>query len=52
MTDKSETYQYFRKYQSNLPYWRTKHQNIEETSFVNQWGKFLEYSNINSDGVI
>ena len=52
MTENIETNQLFRKYESNLPYWRIKHQNIEDTSFVNQWAKFLEYSSINSDGVI
>ena len=52
MTENIETNQLFRKYESNLPYWRIKQQNIEDTSFVNQWAKFLEYSSINSDGVI
>ena len=52
MSENIETNQLFRKYESNLPYWRIKHQNIEDTSFVNQWVKFLEYSSINSDGVI
>ena len=52
MTENIETNQLFRQYESNLPYWKLKQQNIEDTSFVNQWVKFLEYSSINSDGVI
>ena len=52
MKENIETNQVFRKYESNLPYWKLKPQNIEDTSFVNQWVKFLEYSSINSDAVI